>query len=76
MLMLLRVLEYYDGVIVLMADRVKTTDVVVILRIHLAILHEGLRPKKSRLRIPFLDIKWYALVYLHLCAQDKPKWRY
>ena len=45
---LLRVLEYYAGVIILTTNRVKTIDVAVISRIHLAIRYEDLRPEQMK----------------------------
>ena len=45
---LLRVLEYYAGVIILTTNRVKTIDVAVISRIHLAIRYEDLRPAQMK----------------------------
>ncbi|RYP48369.1 hypothetical protein DL768_005738 [Monosporascus sp. mg162] len=45
---LLRVLEYYKGVIILTTNRIKSIDVAVISRIHLAIRYEDLRPEQMR----------------------------
>lgn len=45
---LLRVLEYYAGVIILTTNRIKSIDVAVISRIHLAIRYEDLRPDQMK----------------------------
>lgn len=45
---LLRVLEYYAGVMILTTNRVKTIDVAVISRIHLAIRYEDLGPNQMK----------------------------
>ena len=45
---LLRVLEYYRGIIILTTNRIKSIDIAVISRIHLAIRYEDLSPDQMR----------------------------
>lgn len=42
---MLRVLEYYKGIIILTTNRIKTIDIAVISRIHLAIRYDDLAPE-------------------------------
>jgi SpoVK/Ycf46/Vps4 family AAA+-type ATPase len=45
---LLRVLEYYRGIIILTTNRIKSIDVAVISRIHLAIRYQDLQPPQMQ----------------------------
>ena len=45
--MLLRVLEYYDGIIILTTNRITSLDVAVQSRIHLAIQYQDLKPEQK-----------------------------
>lgn len=59
---LLRVLEYYQGIIILTTNRIKSIDVAVISRIHLAIRYTDLRDDQMRSIFNFfldqLEPKW------------------
>ncbi len=53
---LLRVLEYYEGIIILTTNRITSLDVAVQSRIHLAIQYSDLKPKqKEKIFQYFLD---------------------
>lgn len=45
---LLRVLEYYEGIIILTTNRIKAIDVAVISRIHLAVRYEDLTAEQTQ----------------------------
>ncbi|KAE9374033.1 P-loop containing nucleoside triphosphate hydrolase protein [Stipitochalara longipes BDJ] len=70
---LLRVLEYYDGILILTTNRMRSFDIAVQSRIHLAIKYEELSPEqKTNIFMSFLE----QLANKHLVAdfEDIKKW--
>lgn len=68
---LLRVLEYYRGIIILTTNRIKSIDVAVISRIHLAIRYEDLSPEQMRSIFKyFLDQLEPSLISSRLSIDD------
>lgn len=60
---LLRVLEYYRGIMILTTNRIKSIDVAVISRIHLAVQYTDLKPENVKQIFKyFLDQLGHALI--------------